>query len=50
LKLVLQNKYKLKGSWLLFEATSISHDGTKIVGRGQNPDGKYEAWIAILER
>ena len=34
--------------WTLFSATGISADGMTIVGRGRNPDGDTEAWIAHL--
>jgi hypothetical protein len=34
--------------WTLAEATGVSADGTVIVGRGINPSGKTEAWIAIV--
>jgi uncharacterized membrane protein len=34
--------------WSLDEATGISNDGLTIVGRGVNPQGDQEAWIAVL--
>jgi probable HAF family extracellular repeat protein len=34
--------------WTLAAATGVSADGTVIVGRGINPSGKTEAWIAII--
>lgn len=34
--------------WVLQSATSISADGTVIVGTGVNPDRENEAWIAII--
>jgi probable HAF family extracellular repeat protein len=34
--------------WELSAATAISPDGTAIVGRGINPDGNQEAWLAII--
>jgi hypothetical protein len=34
--------------WTLAAATGVSADGTVIVGRGINPSGETEAWIAIL--
>jgi probable HAF family extracellular repeat protein len=35
--------------WQLKEATGISNNGRKIVGRGINPDGNTEAWLADLD-
>ena len=34
--------------WSLWDAYRISDDGKTISGRGQNPDGNSEAWIAYL--
>ena len=34
--------------WELSGALGISDDGRAIAGNGINPDGDYEAWIAIL--
>jgi hypothetical protein len=34
--------------WRLEDARDISDDGRTIVGRGTNPDGFEEAWIAVL--
>src|SRR5262249_39148566 len=34
--------------WQLFEATAVSADGTKIVGNGRDPNGRFQAWIADL--
>ena len=34
--------------WTLTEATGISADGLTIVGNGVNPDGRIEAWIAVI--
>jgi len=34
--------------WSLWDAYRISDDGKTIAGRGQNPDGNSEAWIAYL--
>ena len=34
--------------WDLFTADAISDDGMVIVGTGFNPDGRQEAWIAVL--
>lgn len=34
--------------WSLREATSVSSDGTTIVGNGTNPDGFTEAFIAVI--
>ena len=34
--------------WRLREATDVSADGTVIVGRGRNPSGQEEAWLADL--
>jgi hypothetical protein len=35
-------------NWTLLAATSVSHDGTVIVGYGRNPNRQYEAWRAVL--
>jgi len=34
--------------WTLTKATGISADGLSIVGDGINPEGKNEAWIAVI--
>jgi probable HAF family extracellular repeat protein len=34
--------------WTLVEARGISSDGRIIVGSGENPNGDFEAWIAVL--
>jgi hypothetical protein len=34
--------------WSQFRAQGISGDGRSIIGRGVNPDGNTEAWIAYL--
>ena len=34
--------------WQLIHANGISADGLTIVGRGRNPGGNREAWIAVL--
>ena len=34
--------------WTLETATGVSADGSTIVGLGVNPDGRTEAWIAVL--
>ena len=34
--------------WLLDYAQGISGDGKTIVGRGFNPDGHEEGWIAVI--
>jgi probable HAF family extracellular repeat protein len=34
--------------WRLVEATGISDNGRIVVGRGVNPQGKQEAWLALL--
>ena len=34
--------------WELTAATGISFDGFTIVGRGRNPEGRKEAWIATI--
>jgi probable HAF family extracellular repeat protein len=35
-------------SWQLNVATAVSADGLTIVGRGTNPSGQYEGWVANL--
>jgi probable HAF family extracellular repeat protein len=43
---VIQNQYGIDLSgWHLYSAKGISDDGTTIVGTGQNPNGRPEAWI-----
>ena len=34
--------------WSLSSAHAMSPDGAAIVGEGVNPDGKIEAWLAVL--
>lgn len=34
--------------WTLERAMDVSADGTAIVGYGTNPDGRPEAWLAVL--
>jgi probable HAF family extracellular repeat protein len=34
--------------WRLDDAIGVSADGLTIVGRGTNPSGQYEAWVANL--
>ena len=34
--------------WRLIEATGISDNGRVVVGRGLNPQGQEEAWMAVL--
>ncbi len=49
LRKVLVNSYGLDlNGWTLKMARAISDDGQTIVGKGVNPDGKEEAWIASL--
>ena len=44
---ILEDEYGLDlDGWVLVQATSISDDGTVIVGYGFNPDGVYEGWRA----
>lgn len=51
LEAVLQENYGLDlNGWHLSRATGISADGTVIVGSGRNPEGKKEAWRAVLGR
>lgn len=46
---VLETDYGLNlEGWILRAATAISPDGNVIVGRGRNPNGQAEAWIAII--
>ena len=37
------------GAWELNDAQGVSADGTVIVGRGTDPSGDTEAWIAVLD-
>lgn len=34
--------------WELYDAVGISDDGRTILGLGINPDGNFEAWIAVI--
>ncbi len=34
--------------WKLESVTDISDDGRVLVGNGENPDGVYEAWRAVI--
>jgi hypothetical protein len=45
---VLQSRGVDLGAWKLEAATGISADGLTIVGRGVNPAGQGEAWVARL--
>jgi probable HAF family extracellular repeat protein len=48
---VLLNDYGLEvGAWELTIAQAVSADGRTIVGRGVNPEGRSEAWIAYMGR
>jgi probable HAF family extracellular repeat protein len=50
LKDVLESTYGLDlTGWTLTSAKGISANGLTIVGYGINPDGHYEAWVAMLE-
>lgn len=35
-------------NWTLHAVTSVSHDGTVIVGYGRNPNLQFEAWRVVL--
>jgi len=49
LKEVLENDFGLDlTGWTLNYANGISADGTVIVGRGDNPEGKREAWVVTF--
>jgi probable HAF family extracellular repeat protein len=49
IKDILMNEYGLDiTEWSLYQANGISSDGNIIVGRGTNPEGYMEAWIADL--
>jgi probable HAF family extracellular repeat protein len=48
-KSVLEDVYGLDlTGWYLTEAIDISDDGKTIIGRGINPQGYYEGWIATI--
>jgi len=47
--LEVEHRLDLSG-WELYDATSISDDGRVIAGFGRNPNGRTEAWVAILPR
>ena len=34
--------------WTLTQALGVSADGLTIVGRGTNPSGNTEAWLAVV--
>ena len=36
--------------WTLREVRAITPDGRTLVGYGDNPQGKWEAWVAVLPR
>lgn len=40
--------FKIPAGWFLRDARAISPDGRFIVGYGNNPDGKVEAWLVDL--
>jgi probable HAF family extracellular repeat protein len=49
LKEVLENDFTLDlNGWTLTWANEISANGTVIVGRGYNPEGNREAWVATF--
>ena len=49
LKDVFVNDYALDlTGWTLLDARGISDDGLTFVGRGVNPSGNYEGWIATV--
>jgi len=49
LKEVLTNDYGLDlTGWTLEHANGISADGRTIVGKGFNPSGRLEAWMAVI--
>jgi len=46
---ILENDLGLElGGWRLLAATDVSADGTVIVGRGYNPGGRPESFVAII--
>ena len=46
---LLINEYDIDlTGWILHESKGISADGLTIVGKGTNPYGNYEAWIATI--
>ena len=50
LQSVLTEEYELNLiGWRLYVARDISDDGKTIIGKGTNPNGKTEAWIAKLD-
>jgi len=48
LKAVLENFGLDLTGWSLTSATGISLDGLTIVGDGLNPEGRTEAWVAVI--
>ncbi|MBK8914966.1 MAG: hypothetical protein IPM64_10270 [Phycisphaerales bacterium] len=53
IKDVLIQEFNLSGeieNWTLLNATEISADGRTIVGTGGNPEGRTEAWRAMIPR
>jgi probable HAF family extracellular repeat protein len=49
LQTVLEEQYGLPlRGWTLTYAKDISNDGTTIAGSGVNPEGDYEAWVAVI--
>lgn len=49
LKTVLENEGANLDGWTLQEALAVSADGTTMVGRGLNPAGQEEGWIAHID-
>ncbi len=51
LRAVLEDEYGLDlTGWTLMSAEAVSDDGRVIVGTGTNPEGKTEAWRAVLNQ